>query len=169
MGYCFGGDIIMVHIKANIDNNKDSFPIAIIVSKFNHAITQALQAGAMQRLLACGFKNQDITLVEVPGAIEIPLIAKILAKKKQYAVIIVLGAVIRGETSHYDYVCNQVSEGCQRVALEFEIPIIFGVLTTENEEQAWDRLGGKHGHKGVEAVDCAIEMHHILYECNGLK
>ncbi len=154
----------MLHIKANQDN-KSSFPIAIIVSQFNHEITQELLAGAMQRLTSTGFNTQDITLVEVPGAVEIPLIAKRLAKKNKYAVIIALGAVIRGETTHYDYVCQQVSDGCQRVTLEYETPVIFGVLTTENEEQAWDRLGGKHGHKGTDAVDCALAMHSILQQC----
>jgi len=154
----------MLHIKANQDN-KSSFPIAIIVSQFNHEITQELLAGAMQRLTSTGFNTQDITLVEVPGAVEIPLIAKRLAKKNKYAVIIALGAVIRGETTHYDYVCQQVSDGCQRVTLKYETPVIFGVLTTENEEQAWDRLGGKHGHKGIDAVDCALAMHSILQQC----
>lgn len=154
----------MIHIKANQDN-KNSFPIAIIVSQFNHDITQALVDGAMQRLASSGFKPEDITLVEVPGAIEIPLIAKRLAKKNKYAVIIAFGAVIRGETTHYDYVCQQVSDGCQRVTLKYETPVIFGVLTTENEEQAWDRLGGKHGHKGIDAVDCALAMHSILQQC----
>lgn len=154
----------MLHIKAKLDN-KSSFPIAIIVSQFNHEITGELLTGAMQRLTSIGFNTQDITLVEVPGAVEIPLIAKRLAKKNKYAVIIALGAVIRGETTHYDYVCQQVSEGCQRVTLEYETPVIFGVLTTENEAQAWDRLGGKHGHKGVDAVDCALAMHSILQQC----
>ncbi len=155
----------MKHIKAITDSNHESFPIAIIVSQFNHKIANALMTGAMQRLKAKGFNAKDITLVEVPGAVEIPLIAKKLAKKNQYAAIIALGAVIRGETTHYDYVCQQVSDGCQRVTLEYETPVIFGVLTTENEEQAWDRLGGKHGHKGVDAVDCALAMHSILQQC----
>lgn len=148
-----------------VGDNLAPFPIAIIVSQFNHDITKALQMGAIERLTACGFSTNDITLVEVPGAVEIPLIAKRLAKKNQYEAIIALGAVIRGETSHYDYVCQQVSDGCKRVALEFEIPVIFGILTTENEEQAWDRLGGKHGHKGVDAVDCALAMQSILKKC----
>lgn len=152
------------NIKAN-PSNQMSFPIAIIVSQFNHDITQELLAGAMKQLTYKGFNRQDVTVVEVPGAVEIPLIAKRLARKEQHAVIIALGAVIRGETTHYDYVCQQVSYGCQHVALEFEIPVIFGILTTENEEQAWDRLGGKHGHKGVDAVDCALAMHSILQQC----
>lgn len=154
----------MHHIKAN-SNDKASFPVAIIVSQFNQTITAELLAGAMQRLNTSGIHADDITVVEVPGAVEIPLIAKRLAKKNHYAAIIALGAVIRGETTHYDYVCQQVSDGCQSVMLEFETPVIFGVLTTENEEQAWDRLGGKHGHKGVDAVDCALAMHSILQQC----
>lgn len=154
----------MTHIKANL-TNINSFPIAIVVSQFNENITQALLAGATQRLISAGFNLDDVTIVEVPGAVEIPLIASRLAKKNKYAVIIALGAVIRGETTHYDYVCQQVSNGCQQVSLQYEIPVVFGVLTTENEEQAWDRLGGKHGHKGIDAVDCAFAMHSILQQC----
>ena len=90
------------------------------------------------------------------------MVAKLLAKKNLYGAIIALGAVIRGETSHYDYVCQQVSEGCQRVALEFDVPVVFGVLTTENQAQAWDRLGGRHGHKGIDAADCALSMYGTL-------
>ncbi len=143
-------------------SHEEPFAIAIIVSEFNHAITHELQQGAVNRLLACGFSREDITLIKVPGAIEIPLIAQKLAQKNCYGAIIVLGAVIRGETTHYDYVCQQVSSGCQRVALDFDIPVIFGVLTTENEAQAWDRLGGNHGHKGVDSADCARSMHAII-------
>lgn len=154
----------MLHIKALAYENQEPFPVAIIVSLFNREITRQLQEDAIKRLFACGFTAQDITVIEVPGAIEIALIAKRLARKKQYKAIIALGAVIRGETTHYDYVCQQVSDGCQRVALEFEIPVIFGVLTTENEVQAWDRIGGKHGNKAVEAVDCALATHSILQQ-----
>ncbi|AHE66994.1 6,7-dimethyl-8-ribityllumazine synthase [Legionella oakridgensis ATCC 33761 = DSM 21215] len=103
-------------------------------------------------------------MVEVPGAVEIPLVAQQLAKHKQGKVIIALGAVIRGETTHYDYVCQQVSHGCQQVALQQNIPVIFGVLTTENEAQAWDRLGGNHGHKGMDAADAAITMYSVLQQ-----
>lgn len=141
-----------------------SFPVAIIVSQFNQDITQALLAGAIGRLSALGIADEDLMVVEVPGAVEIPIVAKRLARKGHYAVLIALGAVIRGDTTHYDYVCEQVSDGCQRVALDFETPVIFGVLTTENEEQAWDRLGGKHGHKGVDAADSAWAMHCVLQQ-----
>ena len=152
----------MKHIKVNTGAQQEPFPIAIIVSQFNHEITHELQQGALSRLTACGFSGKDITLVEVPGAVEIPLIAKQLAKQNQYGAIIALGAVIRGETSHYDYVCQQVSQGCQRVALDYDIPVVFGILTTENEAQAWERVGGIHGHKGMDAADCAVTMHAIL-------
>ncbi|VEG90477.1 6,7-dimethyl-8-ribityllumazine synthase [Legionella spiritensis] len=141
---------------------RTSFPIALVVSQFNKEITTALREGALQRLRASGFDDKDILVVEVPGAVEIPLLARRLAMQQKVEAIIALGAVIRGETSHYDYVCEQVSSGCQQVALQYNLPVVFGVLTTENEEQAWDRLGGQHGHKGVDAADCAIAMHTIL-------
>src|SRR5262249_4934638 len=100
--------------------------------------------------------------VWVPGAIEIPIMVQRLAKTTRYEAIIALGAVIRGETTHYDYVCQQVSYGCQRLALDYNLPVIFGVLTTDTEEQALDRVGGQHGHKGRDAVDTAIEMVKVL-------
>jgi 6,7-dimethyl-8-ribityllumazine synthase len=151
----------MKEIKAVLSKKGSSFPLSLVVSTFNEPITQALKTGALERLAELGVSAEDIILVEVPGAIEIPYVAHQLAKKHQVEVLIVLGAVIRGETSHYDYVCDQVSQGCQRVMLDYDIPVIFGVLTTENEEQAWDRLGGHHGHKGREAAECAVMMHSI--------
>ncbi|AOW52215.1 TPA: 6,7-dimethyl-8-ribityllumazine synthase [Legionella pneumophila subsp. pneumophila] len=138
-----------------------TFPIALVVSTFNEPITSALKKGALDRLTELGFKSEDITLVEVPGAVEIPFVAQLLAKKQKVEVIVALGAVIRGETSHYDYVCDQVSQGCQRVMLDYNIPVIFGVLTTENDEQALARVGGTHGHKGRDAIDCAVSMRSI--------
>lgn len=152
----------MNYIKHDEDDASVSFPIAIVVSQFNQDITQALLQGALERLSDLGFDSEDITVVEVPGAVEIPLIVQKLADKNFYRAIIALGAVIRGETTHYDYVCQQVSDGCQHVALDCEIPVIFGVLTTENDDQAWDRLGGNHGHKGVDSVDSAVAMVSIL-------
>jgi 6,7-dimethyl-8-ribityllumazine synthase len=137
------------------------FDIAVVVSQFNETITQDLQQGALDRLHQLGFTSKEVTVVCVPGAIEIPLVAKLLASKNKFGAIIALGAVIRGETSHYDYVCQAVSDGCQRVALEFNLPVIFGVLTTENEIQARERTGGAHGHKGRDAVDCALAMYSI--------
>lgn len=139
-----------------------SFPVAIIVGVFNRKITQALQEGAITQLLKRGFNKKDITVYEVPGAVEIPLVAKRLAMSGTVNSIITLGSVIRGDTSHYDLVCDMVSQGCMKVSLKYNIPVIFGVLTTENEEQAWDRLGGKHGHKGVEVANAAISMQQLL-------
>jgi 6,7-dimethyl-8-ribityllumazine synthase len=153
-------------IKTDLTGANHSFPIAVIVSTFNEPITSALKEGALQRLAELGFRDKDIVVVEVPGAVEIPLIAQLLAQKNQVQVIIALGAVIRGETTHYDYVCQQVSQGCQRVMLDYNLPVIFGVLTTENEGQAWDRLGGTHGHKGRDAADCAVLMHNIKQQLN---
>lgn len=140
----------------------DSFPVAIIVGVFNREITKALQEGTINQLLKRGFNEQDLKVYEVPGALEIPLVAKRLALAGMVKSIIALGSVIRGETSHYDLVCNQVSQGCMQVSLEYAIPVIFGVLTTENKEQAWDRLGGKYGHKGIEMANAAISMHQLL-------
>ena len=151
----------MNHIKSKT-LEKTSFPIAIIVSLFNRKVTQALQDGALEALKKAGFMPEHITLVEVPGAVEIPLVAKELAKKNKFSASLALGAVIRGETTHYDYVCEQVSRGCQEVMLAFDVPVVFGVLTTENEAQAWDRLGGAHGHKGFDAVDAALAMVQVL-------
>ena len=132
--------------------------IAIIKSRFNQPVTSKLLEGALERGQECDIARDDIKVVEVPGAVEIPLVAKLLAKQKQYDAIIALGAVIRGETSHYDYVCDQVSQGCQQVMMEFELPVIFGILTTENAVQALARAGGEHSHKGRDAIDAALEM-----------
>lgn len=134
------------------------FSVAIVVSRFNEQVTTRLCEGAVQRLRELEITNNNVTVVWVPGAVEIPIIAKQLADTGQYAAIITLGAVIRGETGHYDFVCKQVSDGCQHIAITTGIPVIFGVLTTENLEQALDRAGGKHSHSGREAVDAAFEM-----------
>jgi len=152
----------MKYISATTTNTTTSFPIALVVSLFNEDITAELKRGALNQLKHYGFDDSDILVVEVPGAVEIPLIAKNLAMKGEVEAIIALGAVVRGETTHYDYVCDQVSSGCQRVSLDYNLPVIFSVLTTENDAQAWDRLGGKHGHKGVDGVDCAIAMRSII-------
>lgn len=135
-------------------NNK----IAVITSRFNEEVTGKLKSGALARLSARKITKDQLTIIDVPGAIEIPLIAQQIAKQKKYDAIICLGAVIRGETSHYDYVCEQVSQGCQQVMLHYDIPVVFGVLTTETLEQALDRVGGTHGHKGHDAADAALEM-----------
>ncbi len=143
-----------------------SLRIAVITSRFNDDVTTRLQEGALKRLQEKGVAVGAKDIFSVPGAVEIPVVAQALAKKGGYHAILCLGAVIRGETTHYDYVCQQVSDGCQRVALDTGIPVIFGILTTENEEQALDRCGGAHGHKGADCADAAIEMAVLL---NGLK
>lgn len=132
--------------------------IAIVVSRFNQEITERLLQGAVERLCELGLSETDLHITWVPGAIELPLAAQQFAKREDCDAVICLGAVIRGETGHYEYVCQQVSYGCQRVALDFDIPVIFGVLTTDNEQQALARAGGEHGHKGREAADTAVEM-----------
>ncbi len=143
-------------------NYKDAaanpFPIAIVVSRFNDEVTSALLKGALERLQALNWPEEKILVVHVPGAVEIPLIAKKVIEGQRYRAVVTLGAVIRGETTHYDYVCQQVSDGCQRLALDTGVPVIFGVLTTENDDQAMARAGGIMGNKGADAVDAAVEM-----------
>lgn len=134
------------------------FPVAIITSRFNEEITEALYKGATERLKELEFTEIHIDDFWVPGAVEIPLVAQRLVRTQKYQAIIALGAVIRGETTHYDYVCQQVSAGCQRVSLDNDIPIIFGVLTTDNAMQARERVGGRKGHKGREAADALIDV-----------
>lgn len=134
----------------------------IIVSRFNEFITSKLLSGAVDELKRHGVKEDNIDIVWCPGAFEIPIIAKKCAKTKQYNAIITLGAVIKGSTSHYDYVCAEVSKGVASVGLETEIPVIFGVLTTDNIEQAIERAGTKAGNKGSDAAKSAIEMASLL-------
>lgn len=138
------------------------YKLAFIVSRFNQEITEALYQGAMERVAELEICHEFVKTYWVPGAVEIPITAQHLAKSGKYEAIICLGAVIRGETSHYDYVCQQVSDGCLQVALKYDVPVIFGILTTENDEQALARVGGEHGHKGRESVDAAIEMITVL-------
>jgi 6,7-dimethyl-8-ribityllumazine synthase len=130
---------------------------AIIVSRFNSFVTERLLEGAIDCILRHGGSKEDITVVKVPGAYEIPLTAKLLAKQ-EYDAVIALAAVIRGETPHFEYVASQVSRGITSVSLETEKPVIFGVLTTDTPEQAFDRAGGKAGNKGWESALFAIEM-----------
>jgi 6,7-dimethyl-8-ribityllumazine synthase len=145
---------------------KPSFNIAIVVSRFNIEVTERLCQGAIERLEELGFSNEQITTLWVPGAVEIPLAAQRLAKTGHYEVIIALGAVIQGETLHMQYVCEQVSQGCQHVMLKYDIPVIFGVLTTQDDEQAFERIGGSHGHKGRDAADAAYEVVSVLRQVN---
>lgn len=143
---------------------KGNFNIAIVVARFNEEVTKKLHDGAIERLRELEFIEDQITVVWVPGAVEIPLVAKQFASEGLSDAVVCLGGVIRGETSHYDYVCEQVSQGCQRVMLDYNVPVIFGILTTEDTEQALERVGGAHGHKGRDAVDAAYEMVSVLQQ-----
>ncbi len=130
----------------------------IIVSRFNDFITGKLVEGALDALIRSGAQDQDIVIVKVPGAFEIPLAAQKMAATKKYDAVICLGAVIRGATSHYDYVCAEVSKGIASVSLETGVPVMFGILTTETIEQAIERAGTKSGNKGFDTAMGAIEM-----------
>lgn len=134
----------------------------IIVSRFNEFICSKLLSGALDELKRHGVNEENIDVVWCPGAFEIPLVAKKCAKSGKYNSIITLGAVIKGSTSHYDYVCAEVSKGVASVSLETGVPVIFGVLTTENLEQAIERAGTKSGNKGADAAKSAIEMASLL-------
>ncbi|MGG0836518.1 6,7-dimethyl-8-ribityllumazine synthase [Bacillus paralicheniformis] len=132
--------------------------IGIVVSRFNDFITSKLLSGAEDTLLGHGVKADDIDVAWVPGAFEIPLIAKKMAETKKYDAVITLGTVIRGATSHYDYVCNEAAKGIAASSMSTGVPVIFGVLTTDTIEQAVERAGTKAGNKGAEAAAAAIEM-----------
>lgn len=138
--------------------------VGIVAARFNEFITAKLLGGAMDGLLRHDVKEEDIYVAWVPGAFEIPLIASKMAKSGKYDVVICLGAVIRGSTSHYDYVCNEVSKGIASISLETGIPVMFGVLTTDNIEQAVERAGTKAGNKGYDCAVGAIEMVNLIHE-----
>lgn len=138
--------------------------VGIVAARFNEFITSKLLGGAMDGLLRHDVKEENIDVAWVPGAFEIPLIAQKMAKSGKYDAVICLGAVIRGATSHYDYVCNEVSKGIAQVSLASEIPVMFGVVTTENIEQAIERAGTKAGNKGYDCAVSAIEMVNLIKE-----
>lgn len=135
---------------------------AIVVSRFNEFITSKLLGGAKDALTRHGVDESQIDVAWVPGAFEIPLIAQKLAASGNYDAVITLGAVIRGSTSHYDYVCNEVAKGVAKVQLDSGVPVVFGVVTTENIEQAIERAGTKAGNKGYDAALSALEMANLL-------
>lgn len=136
--------------------------IAIVASRFNEFITSKLVSGAEDCLRRHNVNEDDMTLAWVPGAFEIPLMAKKLAKSGNYDAVICVGAVIRGATSHYDYVCAEVSKGIASVSLETEVPVLFGVLTTDTIEQAIERAGTKAGNKGYDCAMSALELVQVL-------
>ncbi len=143
----------------------EGLKIAIVAARFNEFITSKLVSGAEDCLLRHGVSGDDITLAWVPGAFEIPLVAKSLAMSGAYDAVICVGAVIRGATSHYDYVCAEVSKGIAQVGLESGIPVLFGVLTTDTIEQAIERAGTKAGNKGTDCAMGALEMVNLLRSC----
>lgn len=136
--------------------------VGIVASRFNEIIVNKLLGGAVDGLIRHGVEERNITAAWVPGAFEIPLAAAKMAKSGKYDAVICVGAVIRGDTSHYDYVCNEVSKGIAQAGLSAEIPVLFGVITTENIEQAIARAGSKAGNKGYDCALSAIEMVNVL-------
>ena len=134
----------------------------IIVSRFNDFITDRLVGGAVDALTRSGAEDADIDVVKVPGAFEIPVVAQRMAKSKKYHAIVCLGAVIRGATPHFDYVCAEASKGIAQVNMETEVPVIFGIVTTDTIEQAIERAGTKAGNKGWSAAVAAIEMANLM-------
>lgn len=150
----------MNRIEGNVIGS--SIKVGIVAARFNEFIVNKLIGGAQDALVRHGVADEDITLAYVPGAFEIPLVAKKMAECGKYDAVICLGAVIRGATSHYDYVCAEVSKGVASVSLETGVPVIFGVLTTDNIEQAIERAGTKAGNKGYDVACSAIEMVNVL-------
>ncbi len=138
------------------------FKIGIVTALFNGDVTLSLETGAKEALISSGVIPPNIVLVRVPGAFEIPLAVKALLEAGKVDGVVALGAVIRGETAHFDYVCNAVERGCSQLMLEYGKPIGFGVLTTDQESQAYDRAGGKMGNKGEEAAFSVLEMLNVL-------
>lgn len=145
-----------------VASNSDKF--CIIIARFNDFIGSKLLSGAIDELKRHGVEENNIEIVKVPGAFEIPVVAQKVATSKKYCAIITLGAVIKGATPHFDYVSNEVAKGVAQVSLNTGIPVIFGVLTTDNIEQAIERSGTKSGNKGSDAARTAIEMANLLKE-----
>lgn len=138
--------------------------VAIVVSRFNEFVTGKLLAGAVDALVRHECKEEDITVAWVPGAFEIPMVAKKLAAAKKFDAVVCLGAVIRGATPHFDYVCAECAKGIAQVGMESSVSVTFGVLTTENTQQAVERAGSKAGNKGVDAALAAMEMVNLYKE-----
>ena len=143
--------------------------IGIVVARFNEFITSKLLGGAVDTLKRHGVEDDDIDIAWVPGAFEIPLIAKRMAASGRYDAVICLGAVIRGATTHYDYVCAEVSKGIAQVSMNTDVPVLFGVLTTENIEQAIERAGTKAGNKGSDCAMAALEMAGLMEEFDDIE
>ncbi len=141
--------------------------LAVVVARFNAHVTSKLYDGCRDELAERGLELDTLTTVEVPGCFELPLVARELAASGRFDAIVCLGAVIRGDTPHFDYVSSETASGLQRAALDTGVPVVFGVLTTDNEEQAVERVGGSEGHKGRDAALTAIEMVHTMRRVRG--
>ena len=150
---CFEGKLVSQDIR-----------VGIVAARFNEFIVSKLLSGCEDVLVRHGVREEDIAVAWVPGAFEIPLIASKMAKSGKYDAVIALGAVIRGSTNHYDYVCSEVSKGVANVALASDVPVMFGVLTSDTIEQAIERAGTKAGNKGAECAQGAIEMVNLIRE-----
>ncbi len=153
-------------LRGELDGAKLS--VGIVTARFNSEITSRLESGALKRLAELNVPSKAITVVSVPGAVEITTATKALLKSGVDAVV-TLGCVIRGETTHYEMVCTAVERGCTHLQLETGKPVVFGILTTENLDQAMARVGGHHGHKGEEAAEAAVEMANLLKALKKLK
>jgi 6,7-dimethyl-8-ribityllumazine synthase len=147
-------------IEGKLTTQNEKF--CIIISRFNEFIGSKLLSGAIDELTRHGISEENITVVWAPGAFEIPLVAQKVAKSGKYDAIITLGAIIKGSTAHFDYVCAELSKGIAHVSLETGVPVLFGVLTTDNLEQAIERAGTKAGNKGSDAAKAAIEMVNLV-------
>lgn len=136
--------------------------VAVVAARFNAEVTNLLLEGAVAQLRKRGVADGDLLVVRVPGAFELPVVAQKIAEDGDYHAVIALGAVIRGETDHYDYVCDAAGRGCLDASLATGVPVLFGVLTCDTEEQALDRCGGAHGHKGADVADAALETADVI-------
>lgn len=140
----------------------EGLKFALVVSRFNDFISDRLLSGALDALVRHGAKEEDIHVVKVPGSFEIPMVARRLALSKRYHAVVCLGAVIRGATPHFEYICSEVSKGVANVGLETDVPTIFGVITADTLEQAIERAGTKSGNKGWDAAIAAMEMANLI-------
>lgn len=143
--------------------------VAVVVSRFNDEVTGRLLEGALGALRGAGVRDEDLRVVRVPGAFELPFAAQALARAGGWDAVVALGAVIRGDTDHYDYVCSAAQQGCLRVGLDTGVPVAFGVLTCDTDEQAAERAGGPHGNKGADAALAALEMADLAARVGGRR
>ena len=152
----------MKTVKANLIVKNKKF--GVVVSRFNEFISSKLLEGAVDTLVQHGTKEDDISVVWAPGSFEVPMVAQRLAKSGKYDAVICLGAIIRGETPHFDFIAGEAAKGVAKVAMDSKVPCVFGIITTDNLEQALDRAGTKSGNKGREAAQTAIEMCNLYDE-----